>query len=79
MRYWLGIAFCFCRIISCHAADLAFSNEWLALGHYQKGESSIDSPNFFLSKNGKTNPEEELKATIELFENAIDHVDFTLL
>lgn len=41
---------------------------WLALGHYQKGESSIDSPNFFLSEDGKTNPSAELQATIELFQ-----------
>jgi len=40
---------------------------WLALGHYQNGKSSIDSPNFFLSEDGKTNPLAELQATIELF------------
>lgn len=46
-----------------HEADKA----WLALGHYQNGKSSIDSPNFFLSEDGKTNPNAELQATIELF------------
>ncbi len=54
------------------AGHFAYSDEWLALGHYQsdgKGyESTIDTENFFLSENGKVNPEDELKATILLFE-----------
>ena len=50
-------------------ADMAKSPEWLALGHYHDAESSIDSPNFFLSKDGKTNSQAELVATIELFES----------
>ncbi len=50
----------------------AFSEDWLALGHYQPTlfggyKSSIDSPNFFLAKDGKTNPQSEYQATIELF------------
>jgi len=53
--------------------DFAYSSEWLALGHYQKDgkgyESTIDTPNFFLSKNGKVNPKDELMASIDLFES----------
>lgn len=53
--------------------QLAYSKEWLALVHYQskpfrKYISSIDSDNFFLAKNGKTSPTDELKATIQLFQ-----------
>jgi Domain of unknown function (DUF4105) len=46
---------------------------WLALGHYRKNwilpgyTSEIDDPKFFLNKNGKTNPEKELKSTLKLF------------
>lgn len=49
---------------------------WLALGHYRPSRwgdtyvSTIDSENFFLSKQGKTSPEAELLATIELFSNS---------
>ena len=56
--------------------DFAYSPEWLAVGHYQpKGEgfeSTIDTPNFFLSKNGKVNPKSELEATIALFQSNDD-------
>jgi len=37
---------------------------WRILGHYKNGVSEIDSKNFFLAKNGKYSPENELKATI---------------
>ncbi|MBN1531451.1 MAG: DUF4105 domain-containing protein [Spirochaetes bacterium] len=41
---------------------------WNVLVHYQKGicgtKSLIDDPDFFLAKNGKTNPWAELEATI---------------
>ena len=54
--------------------DFAYSDEWLAVGHYQSDlfgyESTIDTPNFFLSKNGKSNPKTELDATIALFEGS---------
>ncbi len=54
--------------------DFAYSDEWLAVGHYQSDlfgyESTIDTPNFFLSKNGKSNPKTELDATIVLFEGS---------
>lgn len=49
------------------AADFAQSEAWLAAGHYHHNKSSIDSPDFFLGEDGKTNPESELNATIELF------------
>ena len=43
---------------------LSNSKYWHILGHYKNGVSEIDSKNFFLSKNGKYSPKEELKATI---------------
>ncbi len=53
------------------AAEVPFaeSSAWLAVGHYQGGKSSIDSPNFFLSADGKTNSQAELQATVKLFES----------
>ena len=62
------------------AADLAQAAadpQWLALVHYRPQflgcvESTIDSENFFLSPDGKTNPLSELKATISLFEQGKD-------
>lgn len=59
----LFVALFFSSLASAQEVDEA----WLALGHYQKNKSSIDSPNFFLSEDGKTNPKAELQATIELF------------
>ena len=50
------------------AESLADTAQWKALLHYQKGKSSIDSPNFFLSKNGKQNLEDELRASVKLFD-----------
>lgn len=55
--------------------NIAFSEEWQALLHYRPSwtggvKSTIDSSTFFLAKDGKTNPETELKATIELFNNS---------
>ena len=66
MRYFvffLSFLFSF----SVWAEDWSNSPEWLALGHYQNKKSSIDSPNFFLSKDGKKNPLSELEASIKLF------------
>ncbi len=54
-----------------------FNRQWLALVHYQSSmfggyKSSLDSINFFLSENGKTSPEAELLATIDLFNSKDD-------
>lgn len=66
MKYFLFfLVFFFCA--NAGAADFAQSDEWLTVGHYHSGKSSIDSPNFFLSPDGKTNPKAELEATIALF------------
>ena len=51
--------------------------QWLALVHYRPQffggvESTIDSPEFFLSDKGKVNPLAELNATISLFEQNSD-------
>ena len=53
--------------------------EWRALMHYRPAlfggvKSTIDSPNFFLAKDGKTNPEAELQATIELFKQGEEKI-----
>ena len=50
------------------AENLLNASKWKALLHYQNGKSSIDSSNFFLSENGKKNPQAELQASIKLFE-----------
>ncbi|MDO9184084.1 MAG: DUF4105 domain-containing protein, partial [Bacteriovorax sp.] len=44
-------------------------NYWLKLLHYHQGKSRADGENFFLSPEGKTNPEAELLATIDSFKN----------
>lgn len=72
MRYLFLLSLLCCFVWECQAADLSASTAWLALGHYQNNKSSIDSPNFFLAKDGKYNPDTELKATIELFESDND-------
>ncbi len=46
------------------------SPQWLALGHYRPRafggyESLVDDPRFFLHKEGKSDPEAELEATID--------------
>lgn len=46
-------------------AFAATDDEWLRLLHYRGRRSEIDSPAFFLSPNGATDPEAELQATIE--------------
>lgn len=56
--------------------DFAYSDEWLAVGHYQSNffgyKSTIDTPNFFLSEKGKSDPKFELEATIALFDKSDD-------
>lgn len=42
---------------------------WAKLLHYKNGKSEVDSNNFFISKNGKTNLKEELLETIKSLEN----------
>lgn len=54
------------------AMDLAHDSTWLKLLHYKKGlfggyESEADGQEFFLAKDGKTNPEAELAANLEAF------------
>lgn len=57
--------------------ELAFSKEWLALGHYQNAfwggyKSTPDNSEFFNAPDGQTNPEAELRATIDLFNSDKD-------
>ena len=51
---------------------LAEDPAWKRLLHYRRGlfgteKSDVDGPNFFLSKNGRSNPEAELEATLKSF------------
>jgi hypothetical protein len=54
------------------AEHVATSREWLKLLHYEKGlfggyESQVDGRDFFLSPDGKADPEKELIATLQGF------------
>lgn len=42
---------------------------WAKLLHYRNNQSEVDSDNFFISKNGKTNLKEELLETIKSLRN----------
>ena len=71
MRYFVFVL-CLLFSFDVWADNLSNSAEWLALGHYQNKKSSIDSPNFFLSKDGKKNPLSELEASVDLFNSDND-------
>ncbi len=47
------------------ALNLASSRYWHLLLHVNSHESEIDDPDFFLAKDGKSNPKSELHATIQ--------------
>ncbi len=54
------------------ALNLANHAVWLTLGHYKKNIfsqhlSQVDSQDFFLAHDGKSNPEKELEATLAAF------------
>ncbi len=53
-----------------NALKLYEKRYWSLLLHMNAGVSEIDSPNFFLAKNGKTDAQAELEATIEGLYNA---------
>lgn len=61
-----------------YAADgFALSKEWLAVVHYRGDKNSgykgtIDSPSFYLSPEGRINPEAEFQATTALFNSDDD-------
>lgn len=48
-----------------NALDLSRHPHWLKLLHYTHHQSDINSKEFFLAKDGASNPESELKATID--------------
>lgn len=63
--------------------DLANKSVWRVLVLYEKNffsgdESQVDGPDFFLSKEGKTNPQKELEATLASFfsNKQQEHVPF---
>ena len=47
--------------------DFAVDPAWARLMHFHKKESTVDSKEFFIAPDGKTNLASELKATAELF------------
>ena len=54
--------------------ELARSEEWIRLGHYEKGKtnsfvSRVDNPEFFLSPIGSKDPQSELISTLDAFFN----------
>lgn len=61
---------------SAEAKELKFatSPQWLGIGHYHKKwygyEATIGSDNFYLSPQGRNDPQKELEATIELFHSS---------
>lgn len=68
-------------IVQAKQAELSQSNAWRALLHYKSGglfhdwESQADDNAFFLSPDGKTNPEQELAATIKSMWLSVTNVD----
>ncbi len=85
---YIGVILCFFYAVSVvssvSAADIKTQVEtvsttptWHALLHYRPAllggvKSTIDSDNFFLASDGKTNPIAELKATIALFDTDVN-------
>lgn len=74
-KIFLTFLFCFCFTAPVRAG-FETSPEWLSVVHYRPDgsgyKSTIDSTPFFVSSEGKTSPEAELRATIKLFENSDD-------
>jgi hypothetical protein len=61
---------------------LAYSTQWLRLGHYRRSwtgsvSSQADGQNFFLSPQGKSHPQLELDATIDAFFRELEPLDTT--
>ncbi len=58
-------------------AAIASSREWLLMSHYRKRtllsgyKSEIDGRDYFLDKNGRTNPKAEVEATLHAFAQPI--------
>jgi len=68
--FWLAPAYCFSEQTLPDAGNLHSDPAWHNLIHYQPErlgdgyEGQADDDNFYLSKDGKTSPEAELKATL---------------
>lgn len=65
------------------ASSQPIDSQWLALVHYRPRiiggyVSTIESPDFFISQEGKTNPEAELAAAVALFELGEDKTKICL-
>ncbi len=61
-------------------SNYAYSNEWIKLLHYHKKSDSyiglINAKSFYISPDGRTNPEVELRAEIAAFQNGKSKCDF---
>lgn len=73
MHFFLLLIFPFFSLAD---AKLSDSPKWLKLLHYKKNlfkhyQSEADGSSFFLHPNGKTDPEAELKRTIEVFSETL--------
>jgi len=79
MLLLLSLVFSF-SLFASDLEELAYSPKWTRLLHYKKtltGNylSQADGKDFFLHPNGKNNPLEELKYSIELFSQKLNPVD----
>jgi len=74
-RQWLSVWLCAVLLMACmplHAqleptllSNLAALPQWKRLLHLNRqGVSEVNSPEFFLAENGRTDPQEELRATV---------------
>jgi len=65
--------------LSTQIDKLSKTQQWHRLLHFKNGQSEIDDEKFFFSKNGKTNPKAELKASIvKLISDKSDDKNSTL-
>src|SRR5688500_1702580 len=71
MRAWIFFLLAPLSAAASSPAELAQSREWLNLLHYRPSilgpKSTADGPDFFLSPEGKFDPEKELLATLAAF------------
>lgn len=56
--------------------SLASSSRWIKLLHYQKNSSEVTDERFFVSAQGKTDPEAELRETLQNYQEQKYHCRF---
>ena len=82
-RLFFYFFICFFSSFTVQADDIfgfAQSNEWLKLLHYHKTlggyKGLVRNSDFYLSTEGRTNPESELRAEIDAFQSGNDKIHF---